>query len=420
MHPHSNTVIAVEQLDFSYRTSGQWVSVLKGVSIGIKKGEVLGLVGESGCGKSTLAYTLLSYLRSNARIDNGEVYFGSKNILTLGRSELDQLRGVQISFVPQNPTTALSPHIRVGQQISEVLLQHNVLTDAKLVDERVQELFSLVELPDSGALMHRYPHQLSGGQQQRVCIAMALACDPNLLILDEHTTGLDVTTQSQIIALLIRLRQQLGMAMLYVTHDLGVLAQVADRVGVMYAGHMVEVAPVDILFEGPRHPYTQGLIGSVPDVDVRKNMSQSLRGLLERDKLPEGCPFQPRCDHADVTCQQTVQYLENVSDNHQVACQLWKSVDPGVPADATDLTRLSVVGDRPLLKFENVSLSYVTKSVLNSVLGSPAIPVVRRVSLSLQTSETLALVGESGSGKSTIAKAAAGILSPITGSIKFD
>ena len=138
MNPNSNTVIAVEQLDFSYRTSGQWVSVLKGVSIGIKKGEVLGLVGESGCGKSTLAYTLLSYLRSNARIDNGEVYFGSKNILTLGRSELDQLRGVQISFVPQNPTTALSPHIRVGQQISEVLLQHNVLTDAKLVDERVQ------------------------------------------------------------------------------------------------------------------------------------------------------------------------------------------------------------------------------------------------------------------------------------------
>ena len=238
MTPNPNSIIAVEQLDFSYRTSGQWVSVLKGVSIGIKKGEVLGLVGESGCGKSTLAYTLLSYLRSNARIDNGEVYFGSKNILTLGRSELDQLRGVQISFVPQNPTTALSPHIRVGQQISEVLVQHKFLAEVKVIDERVQELFSLVELPDSGALMLRYPHQLSGGQQQRVCIAMALACDPNLLILDEPTTGLDVTTQSQIIALLIRLRQQIGMAMLYVTHDLGVLAQVADRVGVMYAGHM--------------------------------------------------------------------------------------------------------------------------------------------------------------------------------------
>ena len=420
MIPTTNSVIAVEQLDFSYRTSGQWVSVLKGVSIHIKKGEVLGLVGESGCGKSTLAYTLLSYLRSNARIDNGKVYFGSKNLLALERSELDQLRGVEISFVPQNPTTALSPHIRVGQQISEVLVQHKFFTDAKVIDERVQELFSLVELPDSGALMLRYPHQLSGGQQQRVCIAMALACDPNLLILDEPTTGLDVTTQSQIIALLIRLQKQIGMAMMYVTHDLGVLAQIADRVGVMYAGHMVEVAPVDTLFEVPRHPYTQGLIGSVPDVDVRKNLSQSLRGLLERDKLPEGCPFQPRCDHADVTCQNTVQYLQNVSDDHQVACQHWKSIDPGVPVDSTDLARSSVVGDRPLLKFDNVSLSYTTKSVLNSVLGSPVIPVVRRVSLSLQTSETLALVGESGSGKSTIAKAAAGILSPITGSIEFD
>ena len=232
MRVATDPVIAVEELDFAYRTSGQWVTVLKGVSIDIEKGEVLGLVGESGCGKSTLAYALLSYLRSNARIDNGEVLFGGLNLLDLERSELDQLRGVQISLVPQNPTTALSPHIRVGQQIAEVLAQHGFLQDKSAVDKRVQELFALVELPNPDALARRYPHQLSGGQQQRVCIAMALACDPNLLILDEPTTGLDVTTQSQIIALLIRLRKQLGMCMLYVTHDLGVLAQIADRVGV--------------------------------------------------------------------------------------------------------------------------------------------------------------------------------------------
>ena len=420
MRVATDPVIAVEELDFAYRTSGQWVTVLKGVSIHIKKGEVLGLVGESGCGKSTLAYALLSYLRSNARIDNGEVLFGGLNLLDLERPELDQLRGVQISLVPQNPTTALSPHIRVGQQIAEVLTQHDFLQYKSAIDKRVQELFALVELPNPNALALRYPHQLSGGQQQRVCIAMALACDPNLLILDEPTTGLDVTTQSQIIALLIRLRKQLGMCMLYVTHDLGVLAQIADRVGVMYAGYMVEVAPLDRLFDTPRHPYTKGLIGSVPDVDIRKRMSQSLRGLLERDNLPAGCPFQPRCDHEDASCREMVQTLETISDGHQVACQHWRSIEPGVPVDLTDAERSAVLGDRSLLEFDNVSLRYSADTLLSSVFGRSSIPVVRQVSLSLQRSETLALVGESGSGKSTIAKAVAGILPPVTGTIEFD
>jgi len=420
MRVATDPVIAVEELDFAYRTSGQWVTVLKGVSIHIEKGEVLGLVGESGCGKSTLAYALLSYLRSNARIDNGEVLFGGLNLLDLERSALDQLRGVEISLVPQNPTTALSPHIRVGQQIAEVLAQHGFLQDKSAIDKRVQELFGLVELPNPDALALRYPHQLSGGQQQRVCIAMALACDPNLLILDEPTTGLDVTTQSQIIALLIRLRKQLGMCMLYVTHDLGVLAQIADRVGVMYAGYMVEVAPLDRLFDTPRHPYTKGLIGSVPDVDIRKRMSQSLRGLLERDKLPAGCPFQPRCDHEDVSCRETVQTLETVSDGHQVACQHWRSIRPGTPVDLTEAGQSTVPGDHSLLEFDNVSLRYSADTLLSSVFGRSSIPVVRQVSLSLQRSETLALVGESGSGKSTIAKAVAGILPPVTGTIEFD
>lgn len=420
MRVATEPVIAVEDLDFAYRTSGQWVTVLKGVSVHIEKGEVLGLVGESGCGKSTLAYTLLSYLRSNARIDNGKVLFGGLNLLDLQRAELDQLRGVQISLVPQNPTTALSPHIRVGQQIGEVLVQHDFLQDKSAIDERIQELFALVELPNPDALTLRYPHQLSGGQQQRVCIAMALACDPNLLILDEPTTGLDVTTQSQIIALLIRLRKQLGMCMLYVTHDLGVLAQIADRVGVMYAGYMVEVAPLDRLFDTPRHPYTKGLIGSVPDVDIRKRMSQSLKGLLQRDKLPVGCPFQPRCDHEDATCQETFQTLEIVSDGHQVACQRWRSIEPGVPVDRTDAEWSTAPGDRSLLELDNVSLRYSADTLFSSVFGRSSIPVVRQVSLSLQRSETLALVGESGSGKSTIAKAVAGILPPLTGIIEFD
>ena len=177
---------------------------------------MLGLVGESGCGKSTLAYALLGYLRSNARIDGGAVLFRGDNVLAMSRADLDQLRGNRIGLVPQNPTTALSPHMRVGQQLAEVLTQHRVVATEQETNERMITLFGLVGLPDPPGLIRRYPHELSGGQQQRVCIAMALACDPDLLVLDEPTTGLDVTTQSQIIALLAELRQRLGMAMLYV------------------------------------------------------------------------------------------------------------------------------------------------------------------------------------------------------------
>ena len=248
----ADKVVAVEALDFAYRTGGRWLQVLNGVSLDIREGEVLGLVGESGCGKSTLAYTLLGYLRSNARVGGGRVLFRGADVLAMSRAELDALRGNRISLVPQNPTTALSPHLRVGRQLAEVLVQHAVAANAEDARARIVTLFGLVGLPDPEQLVRRYPHELSGGQQQRVCIAMALACDPDLLVLDEPTTGLDVTTQSQIIALLAELRQRLGMAMLYVTHDLGVLAQIADRVGVMYAGHMVEVAPAEELFEDLR------------------------------------------------------------------------------------------------------------------------------------------------------------------------
>ena len=180
-------------------------------------------------------------------------------------------------------------------------------------------------MPDPATIGHRYPHQLSGGQQQRVCIAMALACEPDLLVLDEPTTGLDVTTQEQIVELLADLRTRLGMSMLYVTHDLGVLAQIADRVGVMYAGRMVEIAATRELFAKPRHPYTRGLIASIPQIDrVRRKTGVILRGLLRRDQLPPGCPFQPRCDYAEASCADNPQVLEHAGPHHEVACQRWR------------------------------------------------------------------------------------------------
>ena len=321
--------------------------------------------------------------------------------------------------MPQNPTTALSPHLKVGRQLAEVLIQHRAVNGEDAARARIETLFGLVGLPDPPNLVRRYPHELSGGQQQRVCIAAALACDPDLLVLDEPTTGLDVTTQSQIIALLAELRRRLGMAMLYVTHDLGVLAQIADRVGVMYAGHMVEIAPAEALFTAPLHPYTQGLIASVPTVEAKKSAVHALHGLLDRKRLPVGCPFAPRCDYAKPVCGETRQVLETVASGHQVACQRWRAVAAPTSATAAGAQRASIAEGAGLVGFDAVSLSYDGRSIWQRLFGATAAPVVRAASFELNRGEILALVGESGSGKSTIARAVAGLLAPVTGGITF-
>src|SRR5262245_728742 len=219
-------IAEVVDLDLSYRQAGRWLRVLHEVSFSIARGEVFGLVGESGCGKSTLAYQLLGYRQPNLRIEGGSVLFKGADLLGFDRPALDRLRGNRISLVPQNPTTALSPGMRVGRQVAEVLQLHDAERSAGGARRRVAELFGLVGLPGPAGVGERYPHELSGGQQQRVCIAMALACNPDLVVLDEPTTGLDVTTQDQIIGLLAGLRARIGMSMLYVTHDLGLLAQI--------------------------------------------------------------------------------------------------------------------------------------------------------------------------------------------------
>jgi len=256
----SSSLLEVDDLSVSYWQHSRWQRVLHNISFRITPGEVFGLVGESGCGKSTLGLQLLGYRHAASRIDGGRVCFENLDLLALNRAGLDQLRGKRIGFVPQNPTTALNPGIRVGAQVIETLLNHGSSSGYASALARTIELLQLVGLPRPAEIVRHYPHQLSGGQQQRICIAMSLACGPSLLVLDEPTTGLDVTTQEQIIELLAELRQRLGMSMLYVTHDLGVLAQIADRVGVMYAGHMVELAPVAALFGHPRHPDRKSVV----------------------------------------------------------------------------------------------------------------------------------------------------------------
>jgi peptide/nickel transport system ATP-binding protein len=415
-------LLDVIDLGISYRQQTGWQRVLNKVSFTIGRSEAFGLVGESGCGKSTVALQLLGYRHPASRVDAGQVLFNSQDLLSLKRGELDRLRGDRISFVPQNPTTALNPGIRVGLQVVEMLLAHSKAFDHAAALERSIELFALVGLPQPAILVRRYPHQLSGGQQQRVCIAMALACDPDLVVLDEPTTGLDVTTQKQIIELLIDLRARIGMSMLYVTHDLGVLSQIADRVGVMYAGYMVEIAPTTALFSQPRHPYTRGLIASIPRLDDLDGApSQPLRGLLRRDELPPGCPFQPRCDFAEPTCAERPQTLDPVAPGHEVACQRWRALAaPAVTtADGPAPSRL-VNADAPLLSLEDVTLAYgSTGHWFGRRPQSGAFVAVQNLSLSIARGETFALVGESGSGKSTVARAISGLLAPASGRILF-
>ena len=422
--PEATLVAEVHGLSLAYRHGEDWLQVLEEVNFSIARGEALGLVGESGCGKSTVAYALLGYRAPNSKLLGGSVRILGEDVLAMDRAQLDQLRGRRVSFVPQNPTMALSPHMRVGRQIAETLTRHGQARSDEEAANRALELFRLVSLPQPEALVRRYPHQLSGGQQQRVCIAMALACDPDLVVLDEPTTGLDVTTQEQVVHLLRDLRAKLGMSMLYVTHDLGLLSEIADRVGVMYAGHMVEVAGTEELYRHPRHPYTRGLIASIPRIDRGEGGgARPLRGLLRREELPRGCPFFPRCDFAEPSCAETPQALSAVSESHRVACQRWSDiVAPSLAsAESATTTEDQPIVAAPVLKLENVTLSYGRpSSFLDRVFSSAQEPVVHDVSFEIQDGECFALVGESGSGKSTIARAVSGLLDPLAGRILFE
>ncbi|MEI3854725.1 MULTISPECIES: ABC transporter ATP-binding protein [unclassified Ensifer] len=411
-------LIEVRNLNIAYGGSSGWTNVVQDVSFEIARGEAFGLVGESGCGKSTVAYRLLGYGTINSFVQTGEVLFDSIDLLKLAPAALTRLRGSRIALVPQNPTTSLSPGMRVGAQIREMIATHNALPDDTTMERRIVELFALVGLPDVG---HRYPHELSGGQQQRVTIAMAVACNPDLLVLDEPTTGLDVTTQRQIIQLLSDLRARIGMAMLYVTHDLALLAQIADRVGVMYAGQLVEVAASDKLLSAPAHPYSRGLIASIPTMDGTDRQTRGLRGVLRRDQMSTGCKFEPRCDFATTACRTTPQLLEPIPDARSVACMRWRDAatqqQPAVVAGPHGRT---AARSERLLSVADLSLSYRRPSIVDKFLGRTTLSVVRDIDLELRAGEVVALVGESGSGKSTIARAISGRLPPRSGAITLE
>jgi peptide/nickel transport system ATP-binding protein len=309
--------------------------------------------------------------------------------------------------------------------VVEVLLTHGFCRTRDEAHERTIELFHRVSLKSSEKVFQKYPHQLSGGQQQRVVIAMALACDPKLIVLDEPTTGLDVTTQAQILDLLVDLRSQYGMAMFYITHNLGVVAQICTRIGVMYAGQMVEVAPTRTLFTNPTHPYTHGLIASVPRISTpSRRQSLLLRGILRRSEQPPGCQFAPRCDFAHERCFKEKQTMAQVGETHAVACWRWSEIPTFKTRLENSQARTEVALEplkeetRPLVTVQNLQVGYGSTGKGRFWVKKPTI-IVHDVNFEIQPGETLALVGESGSGKTTIARSLNGLVPYVRGVVRF-
>jgi oligopeptide/dipeptide ABC transporter ATP-binding protein len=330
-------LLDVRNLRTSFRTRDGTVRAVTGVNFTVKHGEILGLVGESGCGKSVTALSILGLNAQGAKVEGGPILFDGKDLLTMPADDLRKLRGDRVAMIFQQPTSSLNPVMNVGTQLAEVLEIHRNMT-AKASRERVLELFRMVGIPDPKRRIDAYPHEMSGGMAQRVMIAMALACEPELLIADEPTTALDVTIQAQILDLMRNLQKETGTAIVLITHDLGVVAEMCDRVAVMYAGEIVEQADVKTLFADPKHPYTTGLIGSVPVPGVIKDELDTIQGNVPNlIALPPGCRFAPRCaarvEHNNVLAERLHPELRSVSAEHDVRCWLYHKVDGGPRPD---------------------------------------------------------------------------------------
>ncbi len=327
----SDLLLDVHGLETQFKTQQGIVHAVNGVSFSLKEGETLGVVGESGCGKSVTVMSLLRLIPTPpGKIVRGSAEFSGHDLLKMSNEEIRFVRGAQISIVFQDPMTSLNPVLTIGQQLEEPLMLH-VGMNRQQARERAAELLALVGIPKGKERLNDYPHQFSGGMRQRVMIAMALSCSPQILIADEPTTALDVTIQAQIIELVKRLRDELGMAIIWITHDLGVIAGLADRVIVMYGGLIIEEAPVKELYSNPRHPYTIGLMGSLPRVDEKEhNRLDSIEGLPPiLYELPCSCPFTPRCKYAVERCSKENPSLRALSgdSSHLVAC--WQDVKAG-------------------------------------------------------------------------------------------
>jgi peptide/nickel transport system ATP-binding protein len=387
-------------------------------SFSVRRGEIVALVGESGCGKSVSVLAILGLLPREIGRVSGQVLFDGVDLLTLSEEAMREHRGRDIGMVFQEPMTSLNPVLTIGLQVMEPLITHLGLTESA-ARARAKELLELVGIPDPTHRLQQYPHELSGGMRQRVMIAMALSCNPKLLLADEPTTALDVTIQAQILELMKDLAERLNIALVFITHNLGIVARYVDRVVVMYAGKAVEQAPVGVLFESPEHPYTIGLLGVVPRLDrPRGNRLETIEGLPPNFvNLPSGCRFSARCAWRMAQCEEEPP-LAAVSPQHLVAC--WRARETlrrtsparALPASLPDASRKPV-----LLRLDNVSKHFGGRTGLFG--GGSKTRAVDNVTLAVRSGETLGLVGESGCGKTTLGRLVLSLEKPTAGTLLF-
>ena len=327
-------VLSVNNIVTQFNTAEGTVHAVNGVSFDVRAGELLGVVGESGCGKSVTMMSLVKLVpMPPAKIVQGTAMLDNKDLIQMDLDELQRIRGAHIGFIFQDPMTSLNPVLTVGYQLTEALRLHKRMSK-KAARARAVEILELVGIPMAEKRLNDFPHQFSGGMRQRVMIAIALSCDPKVLIADEPTTALDVTIQAQILDLVKRLRKELGMAIVWVTHDLGVVASLADRVMVMYSGFIVERADVEQLYGEPKHPYTMALLATLPEMEgERATRLESIEGQPpDQLRAPTSCPFAPRCSYAFDRCSQENPLLQSVSSQHEVAC--WWDVEKNTPREA--------------------------------------------------------------------------------------
>ena len=319
--PETPPLLRIEGLRTVFRSMAGDIPAVDGVDIEVPKGRTLGIVGESGCGKSVLSLSVMRLVARPGRIAAGRIMFEGRDLLALDEASMRGMRGADLAMIFQEPLTSLNPVHKIGFQITEAMRAHDPKASAQVLKARAIAALKRVRIPAPERRFDEYPHQLSGGMRQRVMIAMALSCQPKLLIADEPTTALDVTIQAQILDLLRELQAEFGMSIILITHDLGVIAEMADEVAVMYAGRIVERASASKLFEDPQHPYTIGLLGSVPRLDEERETLLAIEGSVPPPfALPAGCRFHPRCPFAEDACTKEVPALKSIQPGHEVAC----------------------------------------------------------------------------------------------------
>ncbi len=409
-------VLEIKNLNVEYKTLTDRIVAVKDISLKVGRKEALGIIGESGCGKSTLTYAIMDYMPSNGS-RSGEVLFRGEELLEKSPKEMESYRGNRIALVYQNPYSSLNPSLTIGFQLEEVTMFHQKFSRAKAREAAIETLTDLY-MGDAAGIIKRYPHQISGGMQQRVCIAMALLCKPDLMILDEPTTALDVTTEAVILDIIAELKEKYNMSLIYISHDIGVVNKVADRIAVMYRGEVVESSSQEAIFNDPQHPYTRALINCMPRAGVVKETVRlnTIPGHVTRRSAAEtGCPFVPRCDKKRPGCEDRYGFTERKS-GHFSACDRAYAEDVPEISAQKDEGQLPEDGSAPELR---TMLQIDKMKRYFGPMGKP-IRAVDGVDLTLQSNSVLGVVGESGCGKSTMGHAVSGLIRPTSGKIIFD